>query len=165
MPKLIKDKNIVEHEWALIRTEDALKEQNLTTGKWLVPFSLYEDVIAANPEAQISFWVSADIDLERLSAFDLTSIPLVAVDFPVFMDGRGFSIARTLREHLDYEGEIRAVGHYIADQVFYLSRCGFNSFEVNDEADENALLEFFDAFSQSYQAGTDEPQPLFRRRA
>jgi uncharacterized protein (DUF934 family) len=93
----------------------------------------------------------------------LDDIPLVAVNFPAFMDGRGFSYARELRER-GYKGELRATGNFIRDQLTYLQRCGFNAFEMADESQLESALESLGDFSESYQAAIDQPQPLFRRR-
>lgn len=94
----------------------------------------------------------------------LDEIPLVLVNFPTFMDGRGFSYGRELREH-GYRGELRAVGHFMRDQLTYLARCGFNAFQMEDESElEDALASLAD-FSEYYQASVDQPLPLFRRRA
>ena len=87
-------------------------------------------------------------------------LALVVINFPNFMDGRGFSYGRTLRER-GFEGELRARGGFIRDQLTYLSRCGFNAFEMDNEA----ALESLQDFSEAYQASVDKPLPLFRRRA
>lgn len=93
----------------------------------------------------------------------LGHIELVVVNFPVFTDGRGFSYARDLRER-GYTGELRAVGHFMRDQLTYLKRCGFNAFQMANEEDlEDALTSLTD-FSEHYQAAIDQPLPLFRRR-
>ena len=165
MPKLVKNAQAVEHSWVLIRTEEELTAADLTNGQWLVPYSAY----IANPEAykdadRFGFWIASDADIEQVKAA-VKDRNIIAIDFPVFADGRGFSLARTLRDHTDFSGEIRAVGNFIFDQIFYMSRCGFDAFEFADETDVNKALPFFSTFSESYQAGTDEPQPLFRRRA
>ena len=91
-------------------------------------------------------------------------IPLVLVNFPTFMDGRGFSYGRELRER-GYKGELRAVGHFMRDQLTYLSRCGFDAFQFEDESELDAALESLADFSEYYQASVDSPEPLFRRRA
>ncbi|MBT3411078.1 MAG: DUF934 domain-containing protein, partial [Halieaceae bacterium] len=94
----------------------------------------------------------------------IDDIPLVLVNFPTFMDGRGFSYGRELRER-GYRGELRAVGHFMRDQLTYLSRCGFDAFQFEDEQElEEALASLAD-FSEYYQASVDQPEPLFRRRA
>lgn len=98
---------------------------------------------------------------ELLPALD--AIKLVAVHFPLFMDGRGFSYARELRER-GYQGELRAVGEFLPDQLHYLRRCGFDTFQFNDESRLEEGLRQLDIFSEHYQGAIDEPQPLFRRR-
>jgi uncharacterized protein (DUF934 family) len=94
---------------------------------------------------------------------ELASLSAVAVNFPVFTDGRGFSYARELRE-LGFGGEIRAVGAFIRDQLFFLQRCGFNAFQLETDSQlEEALASLAD-FSEVYQAATDQAEPLFNRR-
>ena len=94
----------------------------------------------------------------------IDQIPMVLVNFPTFMDGRGFSYGRELRER-GYKGELRAVGHFMRDQLTYLSRCGFDAFQFEDESELEAALQSLADFSEHYQASVDSPQPLFRRRA
>ena len=94
----------------------------------------------------------------------IDQIPMVLVNFPTFMDGRGFSYGRELRER-GYKGELRAVGHFMRDQLTYLSRCGFDAFQFEDESELEAALQSLADFSEYYQASVDSPQPLFRRRA
>lgn len=97
-------------------------------------------------------------------AADLDRFALIAVAFPVFTDGRGYSIARLLRERYGWRGELRAVGDVRRDQLFLYARCGFDSFALRDDQDVAAALAAFGDFSVRYQAAADEPQPLFRRR-
>ena len=93
----------------------------------------------------------------------LDDLALVAINFPAFTDGRGFSYARDLRER-GYRGELRAVGHFIRDQMSYLGRVGFNAFQPTDDSGLDAALASLGDFSESYQAAIDQPEPLFRRR-
>ena len=97
-------------------------------------------------------------------ADDLEQFALVAIRFPRFSDGRGYSSARLLRERLGWHGELRAVGDVLRDQLFLMARCGFDSFSLREDQDPQAALSAFQAFSVRYQAATDEPLPLFRRR-
>ena len=62
----------------------------------------------------------------------LTSIPLIRIDFPAFSDGRGFTIARTLRA-IGYKGRLRAKGHVIPDQYAMARRAGFDEVEISDD--------------------------------
>lgn len=69
----------------------------------------------------------------------LTRLSLIALVFPAFSDGRSYSAARLLRERLGYEGELRAVGDVLADQIPLMRRCGIASFEVRHDATRSAL--------------------------
>jgi uncharacterized protein (DUF934 family) len=89
---------------------------------------------------------------------------LVAVWFPSFTDGRGYSSARLLRERHGWRGELRAVGDVLRDQLFAMARCGFDSFALRADQDVPASLAAFGDFSVRYQSAIDEPVPLFRRR-
>jgi uncharacterized protein (DUF934 family) len=88
----------------------------------------------------------------------------VEVSFPKFTDGRGYSIARLLRERHGYQGELRAVGDVQRDQLCYLSRMGFDAFLLREGEDARAALADLAGFSETYQASVERPQPLFRRR-
>lgn len=98
-----------------------------------------------------------------LLAKDLPALSLVAVTFPVFTDGRGYSQARLLRERHAFCGQLRAVGEVLIDQLFYLRRCGFDAFVLRDDQDLVAARQALVGFSHVYQAGVNEA-PLFRRR-
>jgi uncharacterized protein (DUF934 family) len=94
----------------------------------------------------------------------LGAVSRVEVNFPSFADGRGYSIARLLRERHGYRGELRAVGDVQRDQLFYLARCGFDAFLLRDDEDAQASLAALHDFSEAYQASVERPLPLFRRR-
>jgi len=93
----------------------------------------------------------------------LARVQLVAISFPKFGDGRGYSKARLLRERHGFKGEIRAVGEVLGDQLFYMMRCGFDAFELVEGKDVEAALRAMRDFSVTYQAATDDPRPLYRR--
>lgn len=141
MPRLIRDGAIVEEDaTAPLSLEQWLREEDKSRAVRLEP-----------GEAPLPLFAHLD------------EIPLVAINFPDFMDGRGFSYARELRER-GFGGELRATGHFIRDQLTYLSRCGFNAFQMEDDSQlEDALASLAD-FSEFYQASANQPQPLFRRR-
>jgi len=89
---------------------------------------------------------------------------VIAVSFPKFSDGRGYSIGRLLRERHGYRGELRAVGEVARDHLHAMEQCGFNSFQMRDGEDPAEALAAFGDFSDSYQATAARPEPLFRRR-
>jgi uncharacterized protein (DUF934 family) len=94
--------------------------------------------------------------LERLS--------LIEIRFPKFGDGRGYSIARLLRERYGYRGELRAVGDVLRDQLLFMKRSGFDSFTLREDQDPDEALAAFGELSEQYQSSNTQPQPLFRRR-
>jgi uncharacterized protein (DUF934 family) len=89
---------------------------------------------------------------------------VIAIEFPTFKDGRGYTTARLLRERFGYVGQLRAVGDVLRDQLFYLTRCGFDAFELKAGKDTVGALNGFRDFSVTYQGAADDPRPLFRRR-
>jgi uncharacterized protein (DUF934 family) len=97
-------------------------------------------------------------------AASLGGLKVVAVNFPKFGDGRGYSIARLLRERYGYRGELRAVGQVARDHLYFMAQCGFDAFELRAGEDPGEALAAFNDFSEAYQASVARPQPLFRRR-
>ena len=89
---------------------------------------------------------------------------VIAINFPKFSDGRGYSIGRLLRERYGYKGELRAIGEVARDHLHAMEQCGFNSFQLRDGEDPQEALAAFGDFSDSYQATAARPEPLFRRR-
>jgi uncharacterized protein (DUF934 family) len=100
----------------------------------------------------------------ELIADDIGSFDIIAIAFPAFADGRGYSYAVLLRNRLGFTGELRAVGDIFKDNLFYLQRCGFNSFAVRADKDIDVALQGLNDFSVSYQSSIDESLPLYRRR-
>jgi uncharacterized protein (DUF934 family) len=95
----------------------------------------------------------------------LGRVARVEVNFPKFGDGRGYSIARLLRERYGYKGELRAVGEVVRDHLFYMESCGFDAFLLREGEDPVEALSGFEDFSEAYQASAARPVPLFRRRS
>ncbi|MFK7964967.1 MAG: DUF934 domain-containing protein [Burkholderiaceae bacterium] len=93
-------------------------------------------------------------DPERLLPW-LNEIELIAIDFPKFTDGRGFSAARLLRTRLGFAGVIRAVGHVLPDQVPMLNRCGFTEYELSTSKRADTALKLLSKQLPTYQAAVD----------
>ncbi len=99
-------------------------------------------------------------------AADLGQFAVIAVNFPKFVDGRGYSTASLLRQRYGYTGELRAVGDVLHDQLFFMQRVGFDAYAFKDGKDLAYALEAgFKSFRDAYQGATTELQPFFRRRA
>jgi uncharacterized protein (DUF934 family) len=108
-------------------------------------------------------WLPGNTEPEEV-AEAISALPLVAIEVPKFTDGRHFSLARLLRERYGFSGELRAFGDVLPDQLFYMRRCGYSSFELKPGKSLETGLRTLQAFSVAYQAAADQP-PLFRRRA
>ncbi|MEH6590307.1 MAG: DUF934 domain-containing protein [Halioglobus sp.] len=154
MPKLIKDAQSLDDNWLALDADGECVEAGriLSLPQW----------------ESLSDKAGSAVQLESDQApapllKHLNDIALITINFPVFTDGRGFSYARELRER-GYQGELRAVGGFIRDQLYYLKRSGFNAFLFTSDTEAEAALASLNDFSEHYQAAIDEPQPLFRRR-
>jgi uncharacterized protein (DUF934 family) len=90
--------------------------------------------------------------------------PLIAVVVAKFGDGRHFSLARLLRERHGFRGELRAVGNVLPDQLFFMRRCGYSSFELQPGKSYETGLRTLAEFTVTYQSAADDPRPLYRRR-
>jgi uncharacterized protein (DUF934 family) len=159
MPKIIKDLIVAEDSWQVWRDTESLP----ATGGYIVPLDLWQnqkDALLALGD--IAVFLASDQSPKLLGA-DINSLALIAVDFPKFADGRGFSYGRELREQHGFNGELRAIGDFMRDQLFFLKRCGFNSFALESDELEEALASFND-FSDAYQPSIDQTLPVFRRR-
>jgi len=104
-------------------------------------------------------------DDPALLAGTLAQLRVIAVNFPKYGDGRGYSIARLLRERYGFQGELRATGVVARDHLHAMAQCGFDTFELREGEDVQAALAAFGDFSEAYQASAVQRVPLFRRRA
>ena len=154
---LRKSGQVEANPWHLSLDSDALPDQRPA----IVPLALWQ----ASPRSdQLAPLLDSDVALNQGLARELLAAPLVAIRFPAFTDGRGYTLARLLRERYAISGEIRAVGDVLIDQLFYMARCGFDAFDLReDQLIENAI-KALDTFSLSYQSVVDIPEPLFARR-
>ncbi|WP_063532781.1 DUF934 domain-containing protein [Burkholderia sp. MSMB1589WGS] len=171
MALIIKNREVVDDAWQVVRAAEdgALPALDaLPAGKVLVPLALWlearDALVAAKTKDELGVWLAPDSEPADLVA-DFGRIAVIGVEFPRFADGRGYSIARLLRERHGWTGELRAIGDVLRDQLLYLSRCGFDAFAVRADKDIRDALNAFGEFSQRYQGAFDEPAPLFRRRA
>ncbi len=99
----------------------------------------------------------------ELLASDIARFALIGADFSGPSEGRGYSQARVLRERWKFDGELRATGYVRRDQLFFMARCGFNSFELPD-SDLEAAHAALSSFSRAYQPSNDAGLPLKLQR-
>jgi len=162
MPLLTKDRAVVEDRWTLL--PDTAAPGDVPAAPAIVPLALWlgcRETLAARGE--IGVWLKPADDPDALAA-DVGHLPLIAVEFPQFGDGRGYSSARLLREKYRFRGELRAIGEILRDQLYYLRQCGFDTFALQPGRDVAEALTAFADFSDNYQATAAQPVPLFRRR-
>jgi uncharacterized protein (DUF934 family) len=169
MAKIIKNGALARDSW--IRFDAAAAEAlaggwhddgTLPPGGLIVPLAVWlehREALRFYPRTGV---LLASNDDPALLAADLPRLGLVAIDFPKPTDGRGFSTGRLLRERYGFTGELRAVGHILPDQLYFLGRVGFDAFEIADARVDDALAAL-QPFSVAYQGAVDQP-PLFLRR-
>lgn len=112
---------------------------------------------------QNGVWLGPDDEVESLKPW-FSHLPLIALDFPSFRDGRGYSQAYLLRTRLGWTGELRAVGDVLRDQLSHMRQCGFDSFAVREDKSAEDALKGLAGMSVLYGRSVIEPRPLFRRR-
>lgn len=160
MPEnLIRGRRVEASGWTIVMEPGTA----LPRGPVFVPLSHWSEhrtALAAHA-APVGVWLAPGEDPEALLA-DLPHLAAIAVLFPKFTDGRGYSTAVLLRRR-GFRGELRAFGDLGRDQLFYLSRVGFDAFDLRPGTDLADALAAFDDFSLAYQGATDDPRPLFRR--
>lgn len=164
MPVIIKNNQVIEDLWTLLNA-DAQLDQALQTQQVIVPLSLWQQHKSElQAVQQLGVWLEADQAIEDLID-DLAQFAVIALNFPVFTDGRHFSSARLLRERYAYTGEIRAIGDVFRDQLFFMQRCGFDAYAIRADLCPTDALKSLTELSVSYQAAYDQNLPLYRRRS
>ena len=165
MATLIKNKRIAPDSWQPLKPA---AEGVPLSGDWIVPLAIWREQRmqwrargAADGRCGV---LLENTDDPRLLVEDFDKMALIAVRFPKFTDGRGYSIARLLRR-LGWSGELRAVGDVQRDQLFYMTRCGFDAFALREDQDPQIALTAFSDFSAPYQPAIDDGVRLGTVRA
>jgi len=165
MSDIIRNGKIVSDDWIVLRlTEEQQPDTvQVPAGNQIVPLAVWQAQHATlAARNNIGVWLASSERAEALSG-DVATLPVIAIDFPKFSDGRGYSIAYNLRSRLGYQGELRAIGDVLRDQLFYMQRVGFNAFATRADRNIQDALKGLTDFSTSYQASIDQKSPLFRR--
>jgi uncharacterized protein (DUF934 family) len=151
MPRrLLRDRQIVEDDWRYVA--EAAGDPN-------APLIVTFDQWRQEPDTWIARGSRLGVVLlpahkvEQLAP-DLEHFALIAAEFSGPSDGRGYSQARQLRDRWNFKGELRATGYVRRDQLFFLARCGFNSFELS-AADIEEAHSAFATFTAAYQPAND----------
>lgn len=145
MTQVIKDGLIVENSWQYWPEPGAeVSDIPGVRRQAIVPLQFLEDHpnLLADAALCLGVLLMPEDEPERLLPH-LGKLALVAVHFPCFADGRGYSTGRLLRARYGFAGELRAVGDILRDQLYFLNRCGFNAFELREDQDLEAALAAF----------------------
>ena len=169
MAQLIKNKSVTVDSWKTLELAEGETPEAvaLPPGDVIFPLSVWQarrtEIISTHKRIGL---LLKGYDRVEDVAGDLEYFIVIAIDFPKFVDGRGYSTASLLRQRYKFQGELRAVGDVLHDQLFYMRRVGFDSYALKDG--KNALIAIdkgFSTFGEAYQTATDQPIPHFRRRA
>lgn len=163
-----KDGKLATDDWQYVGDNDPLPASNSIVS--LERLRANGEDIAAHP-AKLGLVIRAGSkegeSIEEAQAV-LDQIALIAIDFPTFRNGRGFSTARILREDLGFKGELRAIGEILFDQLFFLHRCGFDAYEIGGgnapSLSERQVETALHLFNDAYQPASDNNAGILWRR-
>jgi len=158
VPHLIRNGQLEADTWRVhAPAEDAPEALPADEPGWIVPLASWKagrDALRARHHP-VGVLLPPDADLADLAGpgdtLDPAGIALIAIDFPAYTDGRGYSLAQLLRNRYGYQGELRAVGDVMIDTIHYQARVGFDSFLVKPGHDPEKALAAFKTFSVHYQ--------------
>jgi uncharacterized protein (DUF934 family) len=155
--------SIVANEWQVWDgeyDEGGIPDLDHGLHKVLVPFHWWithhrnPDILARAKKGEIGVWFAADDDIlkhQEIIEEGKLLWPVVGAHFPIFRDGRSFSTAALLRDRYSWEGEIRAIGDVLVDQLLQGARVGFDAFELRSDQNQDVALKQFDLFSVTTQ--------------
>jgi uncharacterized protein (DUF934 family) len=164
---------IIDDAWTVLRGAEGqpLSDERIAAAAGsqdavLFPFTVWQahkDGLLANRAPAITgIWLAPEDEPGDVKT-EFARVSVLAVDFPVFRDGRGFSTAYLLRTRYGWTGQLRAIGDVLRDQLNFMKRCGFDAFAVRADKNIEDAIKGFTEFTVTYQASVDEPLPLFRR--
>ncbi|HZX51732.1 MAG TPA: DUF934 domain-containing protein [Pseudomonas sp.] len=155
---------VADDPWQWLREPD----QARPVGPLILPLPAWlarqdEATLAGRRFSLDGLCLAPDDEVERIAAY-LPVLPLIAIEFPSFRDGRGYSQAYLLRTRLGWTGELRALGDVLRDQLSHMRQCGFDTFAVREDKSAEDALKGLAGMSVLYGRSAIEPRPLFRRR-
>lgn len=138
-------------------------------GKVIVPLAVWQarkdELTPRLAKGELGLWLATHEVLQSLidAVDDINRLPVIAVHVERFADGRIFSIGNLLRTRYGYKNELRAFGDVLRDQLFFLKRCGYDSYHIRADRSAADALTGLQDFSQPYQGAVDESMPVWRR--
>lgn len=157
---LVKDGASAPNPWVFVEDGSYINGAAAVTvplARYLAEMETYQ-----GRNAPVGVRLQPDDDPEALVPY-LSRLDLIEISFPKYTDGRGYSQAQLLRRRHGYRGELRAVGHVLRDQIFYMNRSGFDAYETA-RAGLSQVLEALNEVRDAYQPAADARAPVFRQR-
>jgi uncharacterized protein (DUF934 family) len=158
--QIIRKRAIVEDDWVHVPDDAELP----ASGQPIVTLARYKTAGSQLHERYPRLGVRVPSDKLPEDIPQIDKLALIAIEFPKFTDGRGYSVGRMLRDRHKFTGELRAVGWVLRDNLFYMERCGFDAFELKPGKPLESALQAFGELSNTYQTATDQKLPIYRRR-
>jgi uncharacterized protein (DUF934 family) len=158
---LIKEGRVVVDPWRHLGDEEALGDDEAATVS-LQRWSRDREALYRR-NGPIGLRLPNDVTPSTL-ATDVARFALIVLSFPRFTDGRAYSQARLLRSRFGFQGELRASGNVLRDQLLFMRRCGFDAFEIDDHAPVAEWLAAFHEFDLFYQPAEDGSSAIMHRR-
>ncbi len=158
---------LTQTDWQIWQPED--DEAHVPAGKHIIPFQYWlthrdnHPLLERAVAGEIGVWFAATddvLDHKQLIHAGQKLWPMVAVHFPIFRDGRGYSTAALLRERLAWTGPVWAIGDVLIDQLDQLARVGFDHFVLRADQDRELGLRKFEQFSVRMQDSWRYPRTL-----
>lgn len=160
MPTLVRDLEIVSDEWTLVDSGDL---PDPAPERSILPLEDWLKRPATVRGGRTGIWVEGDAEAEAVGPH-ASDLPLIAVHFGAFADGRGLSLGALLRTRYRFDGELRAYGDILPDLAQYLHRSGFDAFVLADRRSAEVAIASVGSITDHYQASVRQPVPAFRRR-
>lgn len=166
VPHLIRNGRLEDDAWRVFEpAADTGEAAALPADEpgWIVPLAAWKSAgdarharkhavgVLLPPDTELKDWADAEGKLAT------AGIAFIAIDFPAYTDGRGYSLAQQLRRRYGWTGELRAVGDVMIDTIHYQARVGFDSFLVKPGHDPQAALAALKSFSVHYQKSYPAP--------
>jgi uncharacterized protein (DUF934 family) len=158
---LIEDGSLREDHWRHLADDEAIPNE----GDITVSFTRWQEIRPTIGVHHGKLGLRLDNVVAPADvAPDLGRFQLIVLNFPKFTDGRAYSQARLLRTRHGYQGELRASGNVLRDQLLFMRRCGFNSFVVGERAIKEDWAKAFGEFDVFYQTAQDGRPWVMRQR-
>lgn len=146
-------------DWTFVADDADLPEG----GAVVVSLKRLPEVAGDARFAALGVRVQAGEDVREIAPY-LAKIGIVELEFPKFRDGRNYSSAAILRQQMGYTGEIRAIGDVLADQLFFMVRCGIDCLALHPSVKEETARRALDRYEFVYQQSSDDRRPIWTLR-